>query len=377
MKKTLSILTLLLIISCSNQKAEKDFAIISGKVMDSETKSVTLISINGEFSKDIPVNENGTFSDTLRSIPKMPYRLTDGINHIVMYLENGYHTQLHYDPKDFKSTIIFKGDGAPINRYYIEKQNTYSQVAGNNFEEFYAMNESDFIKKLDEMNMAIKNLIASTDSIPENIMEKEKRDVDYYTITLLGEYKDFAHAAVTQNPDFKVSENFPDERKKMSFVNQDDFDYSIMYKSLAHRHYRDKASELAKNDSIDNSDAFFKVVQEIPVEKIRNEIAYQTASRDIPYVEDLDGYYKKFIAISSNETHKSKITDSYNRLKKTVIGAPSPTFESYENHAGGHTSLSDLRGKYVYIDVWASWCAPCIKEIPALKEIEEAYQNKN
>ena len=57
-------------------------------------------------------------------------------------------------------------------------------------------------------------------------------------------------------------------------------------------------------------------------------------------------------------------------------GKPSASF-SYENHKGGTTKLEDLRGKYVYIDTWATWCGPCIREIPAMKKIEEKYHGKN
>jgi thiol-disulfide isomerase/thioredoxin len=49
----------------------------------------------------------------------------------------------------------------------------------------------------------------------------------------------------------------------------------------------------------------------------------------------------------------------------------------YENHKGGKTKLEDLRGKYVYIDVWATWCGPCRAEIPSLKKVEEKFQGKN
>ena len=61
---------------------------------------------------------------------------------------------------------------------------------------------------------------------------------------------------------------------------------------------------------------------------------------------------------------------------KKLNGTASPSFK-YENHKGGFTSLEDLKGKYIYIDVWATWCGPCRQEIPFLQKTEEAYHGKN
>lgn len=58
-------------------------------------------------------------------------------------------------------------------------------------------------------------------------------------------------------------------------------------------------------------------------------------------------------------------------------GKPSPDFKGYTNYNGGTSSLADFRGSYVYIDVWATWCVPCIYEIPFLKKVEKQYEDKN
>ncbi len=59
------------------------------------------------------------------------------------------------------------------------------------------------------------------------------------------------------------------------------------------------------------------------------------------------------------------------------VGMPSPEFNDYINYKGGTTSLKDLRGSYIYIDVWATWCGPCKYEIPYLAKVEKAYHGKN
>ncbi|MCF2875535.1 MULTISPECIES: TlpA family protein disulfide reductase [unclassified Tenacibaculum] len=74
-----------------------------------------------------------------------------------------------------------------------------------------------------------------------------------------------------------------------------------------------------------------------------------------------------------NKTHANNMYVA----TKLAKGADSPKFVDYENYKGGTTSLDDLKGKYVYIDMWATWCPPCKKEIPFLQKVEKQYHNKN
>lgn len=43
---------------------------------------------------------------------------------------------------------------------------------------------------------------------------------------------------------------------------------------------------------------------------------------------------------------------------------------------GGTLKLDSLRGKVVYVDYWASWCAPCRKSFPWMNEMQARYGDK-
>lgn len=56
-------------------------------------------------------------------------------------------------------------------------------------------------------------------------------------------------------------------------------------------------------------------------------------------------------------------------------GEPAPD-AAFHDPDGGDISLADFRGVPVLVNLWASWCGPCIKELPTLQKLDEA-QNLN
>lgn len=99
----------------------------------------------------------------------------------------------------------------------------------------------------------------------------------------------------------------------------------------------------------------------ISIERVDSIVIAQVESDNKRYIDYLEKNYEM----------------KYAMLTKYARGKPSPKFNNYENYTGGTTSLDDLKGKYVYIDVWATWCGPCKQQIPYLKQIEEQYEKKN
>ena len=73
----------------------------------------------------------------------------------------------------------------------------------------------------------------------------------------------------------------------------------------------------------------------------------------------------------SNQTKKAE-----DKVKANLsAGTEAPDFK-YPDIEGNIYSLKDFKGKYVYIDVWATWCGPCCKEMPSLKKLEKKMAKK-
>jgi thiol-disulfide isomerase/thioredoxin len=63
------------------------------------------------------------------------------------------------------------------------------------------------------------------------------------------------------------------------------------------------------------------------------------------------------------------------RSKLVPDGAASPSFQM-ERYNGGKLALSELRGKVVMLDFWATWCPPCQEEMPSLVKLAKEYESQ-
>ena len=251
MKKLIYLLVAITVISCATEP--KDYVTFSGKITDKNSDSIVIRSRELGYSKTIAVNEDGTFSDTLKVVAGI-YSFYDGGESTSIYLKNGFDLFMTLDTKMFDETASYTGEGSEHS-----------------------------------------NFIAANALKMESLLDKSFGDMNKE----------------------ELNATFDAAKKELN-------EFVASQKGI---------DTLVSNNTIKSNES----------------------------------------TIASYLNYYGGILD----LRARLNGKQSPEFNDYMNVKGGTTSLSDLKGQYVYVDVWASWCGPCKREIPYLKEVEKEYHDKN
>lgn len=366
-------LTILGMVACKKNIPEINYVILQGVINNTEGGQLKISSIEG-FSKTINFKDSVAFIDTLR-IKEGLYYIRYDKGYSPVYMAPGNVIHFSADHQLYGRALNFKGDNASINNYYSKKfLDVYAFKLKN--KEHYVLEESDFENLIKKLQLSAEMKLDVVSNIPDELRAKERRALNYERINRKSIYE-YYHAHFAKKEGFKTTDAFQKEINDLPLNNTADFFYSSDYKSLVSQKITKDAKEIAKRDSISSPLAQLDAASKLEKDTIANQLMYNTLNMYLPMAKQKQLLIDKYMTLSTNQEHKQKIKVLYQELQALDSNNPSPEFVNYENHDGGSTSLVDLRGKFVYMDIWATWCAPCKYEIPYLKKIEKQYHDKN
>lgn len=91
--------------------------------------------------------------------------------------------------------------------------------------------------------------------------------------------------------------------------------------------------------------------------------------------------FEEGLELIKTATERYELPDLYIneflKNKSTIPGSSFPEGIVLVDEAGKKVDFSEFKGKYVYLDLWASWCGPCCKEVPYMKSLEAELKNKD
>ena len=362
---------------------------IRGKFLNCTDRVLELVPSTGSFKDSVLVNPDGTFSYTTTAI-KEPFRanLTNRKQiQIQLFLAPSYDLQINADVKDnqtIKSSLSYVGLGGKTNTYWNEvamgaKSDTVKWVLKS--EDIYI----NYLKTNDRLTGIIAKVFTSDNQEPYAAYFKNSLLLDKKFGHMLTIYNSYAYQhkyswdqiqkMILKLGYTPLSEAFKDEKNLASST----FSYLLteypFYCDLYKAFPADSAIKAKGNYSLYLAAKFY-------TGKVYDYYAAQKIESDLRFIHKLDGFtsLQPYIQKIGNPTVKAAVRRIESQRMQAAIalqaGSPSPLFNLADT-SGKFYQLDAMKGKVVYIDLWASWCGPCKEETPHLKKVYDVFKNNN
>ena len=312
------------------------------------------------------LDNNGKGEITFSPVLNPGYAVLYGPKNIMYFylIPTGKQSLLKYKNGDLK----FLGAGKAINEYL---NGELLELLTLN----YNQPENEF---LSDWNKMFHNLQINIDSLSlnEEFKKVERKRLHYLACNMLQNYP-LHRARFLKQKYYLPHSAFYQQQEKIMI--EDSEAYDLWEYRQAFRNY----IQALASKNINNN----------PLSELRYALNYTKKSIKDSNLQDylihtfMYGYVRKygvkdiheFLPIYNDHVHnikrKADFKEIYQKFSRITQGKQAPYF-ILPNAEGEKISISMLRGKYIYIDVWATWCLPCCRELPYLFKLQEMYKGK-
>ncbi len=389
--------------------AQSKFATVTGTIKNSK-QNYLLIEKLGQpsNSKDtIKLSLDGKFSYQTNDLESIqPYKLIYGsrlnlsdtptvlkkvnsstIDKIDLMLDKGFALKLSIDAiGNPSSNNKIQGKGANASIYY-NKKIALNQAFQSNYSRILKTNKDTFSYYVDQLQLnnieLIKTILKPNNDVPAAYIDKESNTLKYniarlktfFATSQINRYKNDSIVAVFDSKYFNFLKDVPFDHPTEKAVTTP---YSFFLNT-----YIDYS--LAKNNKGEKAEGKELFTQKYDLYKtlFKSEQLRDEQMFDLLY--QFNGSAKEnwyataiheFSSTAKNDSLKGAINTIFTIRQKMMKGKPAYDFKVVDSEGKTH-SLHEFKGKYVYIDTWATWCKPCLQEIPALQKMIEHFKGKN
>lgn len=362
------VFSLILAVGCAGSgKATSDVVSLSISVESPVVDAVVVVYNNDV--QEIALDENGCATCELKGVDAAYFTVYHGRQGVKLYAEGGDRPALSFNGNNVGESYNLEGGKTEAVKYL----NSVKLIPLP--DEDYALSFDEYKEKLAaKENDAMRLLKAGDFSAEGKFAEMEAARIKYSYGAALMMFP-VGHMIMSGDHDYKPEQAYYD------FVAT----YMVEDEALAgleeYREFMAEAMHLLDESNRDVREINPKTVAQIKYAadniknaKVKEAVIHHIATVyvdnfGVKNIDELQNLYYTFVKNADmNAVYEAKLQ----RWDLCRPGRISPDFKAVDLDGKEYT-LADFRGKYVYIDMWATWCGPCRREIPYLKKIEEQF----
>ncbi len=365
---------------------------LKGKIENSTGKTVALSYlsdfITGENQKiSAPLNEAGEFELVVELEQPTPASFSHGREHTSIFLHPGDELNIELNFEEFDESLSYTGQGANVNNFmsafFLAFEDT--EVQAENRDKVKALVAEDYVKYVEETKNKKLAFLAEwqkEQELTEAFLQYIKEEFTYRMATDLIQYPSY-HAYLNKSPEAEASSapvlpsDYYDFFSEVDLMNDEAF-ISGAYRNYVTQFVQHKYMKLLEGTGTPDYSNWVReqmtVASLLLKGKTQEYFTGKMLSSALKFGDPMSVIEEYETFIKAYPAHKVVLEPQFEKVLALAPGKEAPDFTLVDLE-GKEVSLSDFKGKVVYLDFWASWCGPCLAEIPSAKKLKKHYSD--